>query len=334
MNQVRYKYYVYILGLSISAFAGFTLSLFIGPAEITSQDLLNIAAGTAPKGIYLIFTEIRLPRSVLAAAVGATLGLSGAALQGYLRNPLAEPGIIGVTSTAALFSVLTFYTGLGTSLALMIPIGGIIGAMFAVTLIHLLAGKDFNALTLILAGVAITSFSGAMLSLALNLSPNPFATYEVIFWMLGSLADKGFDQVALALPFMIVGWIFLFSTGNSLDALTLGEEEAISLGFDLLKIRTKIVIGTALSVGAATSICGAIGFVGLVVPHLLRPLVQSQPKLLLPLSTLGGATLVLFADILVRLLPFDTEIKLGVITALVGAPFFLVLLLKHRERPL
>jgi len=331
MTSSKRRYVLGISGLTTLAVFAFCVSLFVGPAAVGLSDLAGFFGSAPSETGWLIFSEIRLPRAILGFAVGATLGLSGAALQGYLRNPLAEPGIIGVTASAALFAVIAFYTGLAASFALALPIGGILGAVAAVMLIQILAGRDSSVLTLILAGVAVTSFAGAMTSLALNLSPNPFAAYEVIFWMLGSLADRSFEHVWLAVPFMAVGWLMLLTLGNALNALTLGEDEAASLGFNLSRIRLRLVLGTALSVGAATAVSGAIGFVGLVVPHLLRPLVGHSPKLLLPVSALGGGILVLSADIIVRLLPFEREIKLGVLTAMIGAPFFLILLLKHRR---
>ncbi|MCH8918408.1 MAG: iron ABC transporter permease, partial [Proteobacteria bacterium] len=280
----------------------------------------------------LIIREVRLPRAVLGLMIGATLGLAGAALQGFLRNPLAEPGLIGVSASAALGAVLTFYTGLAALFSLALPLGGMAGACVAVVIVQALAGRTGSSLTLILAGIAVTSFAAALTSLALNLAPNPFAALEIVFWLMGSLADRSFDHVWLSAPFMIAGWVLLITLGRALDALTLGEDAAHTLGFDLRGVRHRLVFGTALSVGAATSVAGAIGFVGLVVPHLLRPLVGHRPGALLPASALGGATLTLIADVAVRLLSPGRELKLGVLTALVGGPFFLWLIVAYRRR--
>jgi iron complex transport system permease protein len=264
--------------------------------------------------------------------IGATLGLSGAVLQGYLRNPLAEPGLLGISSMASLGAVLAIYTGLSAAFALALPLAALAGAVLAVVIVQAMAGTRGNSLLIILAGIAVTSFAGAMTSLALNLSPNPFAALEIMFWMLGSLTDRSITHVWLAGPFMILGWAMLGSLGRSLDALTLGSETAASMGVELRRVQFLAVFGTAACVGAATAVSGAIGFVGLVVPHILRPLVGSKPSRLLLASALGGACVVLAADILARLIAPDRDLKLGVLTAIVGAPFFLWLVFRARRR--
>lgn len=279
-----------------------------------------------------ILTEVRLPRIVLGAIVGGTLGLSGAALQGWLRNPLAEPGLIGASAAAALGAVIAFYFGLGSLSQFALPAGGVIGAMAGLGILLLLVGRDPSVLTVILAGVAVTAFAGALTQLALNLAPSPYATLEVITWLMGSLANRSFEHVWLALPMTVVGWVLLAGTGRALDALTVGEDAARSMGVNLTRLRWRIVFGVGLSVGAAVSVSGIIGFVGLVIPHLLRPLVGYMPSRLLPASALGGAALVLYADVLVRYLSPGQELKLGVVTALIGAPFFLLLLMEVRRR--
>jgi len=248
-----------------------------------------------------------------------------------LRNPLAGPALVGVSASAALGAVLTVYSGVAGLFALALPLGGMAGAFVAVAAIRLLAGRDAGPLTLILAGVAVTGFASALTALALNLASNPFAALEIMFWLMGSLADRSFEHVWLAAPFMIAGWLLMAPLGRPLDALTLGEDAARSLGFDLRLVRGRLIFGVALSVGAATAVAGAIGFVGLVTPHLLRPLVGHRPGALLPASALGGAILTLAADIAVRILSPDRELKLGVVTALLGAPFFLWLLLRMRR---
>jgi iron complex transport system permease protein len=310
----------------------FILSLGVGPADISTTDALAALAGIGSETTQIIVLEIRLPRVLLGVMVGATLGLSGAALQGLLRNPLAEPGLIGVSSTAALGAVLTLYTGAAGAFTLALPLGGVAGAVIGVVLLHILAGRDGGNLTLILAGIAITSMSGALTALVLNLAPSPFAALEIVFWLMGSLADRSFAHVWLALPFVTSGWVLLITLGRPLDALTLGEDTAQSLGFDVRYARTRLILGTALAVGAATAIAGTIGFLGLVVPHLLRPFVAHRPGALLIPSALGGAILLLLADIAVRL-PFPgNELKLGVLTALLGGPCFLWLIVAYRRR--
>jgi len=318
-----------MLCLAMLGTIAFFVSLLVGPAAIGLGDLLaGVAAGEAST-LSVIVTEIRLPRALLGLLIGASLGLAGACLQGYLRNPLAEPGVIGVSAAAALGAVIAIYTGLSALFPLALPLMAIAGSMLAVLVLHALAGSG-SVLTLILAGVAISSLSGALISLALNLSPNPFASLEIVFWLLGSVTDRSMVHVSVVLPFILAGWVLLALSGPSLDALSLGEETAISLGVNLRLTRLLIVVGTAISVGAVTAVSGVIGFVGLVVPHLLRPLVGHQPSRLLPASALGGALLLLSADILVRLIPFGTELKLGVVTALVGAPFFLYLIIRTK----
>ncbi len=279
----------------------------------------------------LVLIELRLPRTLLAVLVGASLGLAGAALQGLLRNPLAEPGIIGVSSCAAFGAVIAFYSGISVSVPLALPLAGIAGALIAVVLLYALAGREASTLTLILAGVAINGFAGAATALALNLSPNPFAVTEIVFWMMGSLADRSIIHLQLAAPLMILGCALLLTSGRALDALTLGEDTAASLGVRLGKLRFMLVLGTALAVGSGVAVTGAVGFVGLVAPHLLRPLVAHQPSRLLVASALGGAVLVLAADIAIRLITVGPELKLGVVTALIGAPFFLVLVMRLRR---
>ncbi len=328
MSGVRPWLYPLLLLLLLTAFVA---ALAVGPAGIGIRGALAALIGEADAATRLIVVEVRLPRALLAALIGATLGLAGAALQGFLRNPLAEPGLIGASSAAAFGAVLVFYSGLAGAFAWALPLGGVAGALVAVVMVLLLAGRDGDPLTLILAGVAVTGFAGALTALALNFAPNPFAASEIMFWLMGSLADRSFAHVWLALPFMAVGWALLLSIGRALDALTLGAPTATTLGFDLGAVARRAVLGTALAVGAATAVAGAIGFVGLVTPHLLRPLVGHRPSALLPASALGGAVLTLAADIAARLTATAEELKLGVLTALVGAPFFLYLIFRLRR---
>jgi len=309
--------------LAAVAVLAFVASLLVGPAGIGLP-----GGGDAAR---VIFWEIRLPRALLGALVGAALGLSGAVLQGYLRNPLAEPGLLGISGGAALGAVVAIHTGAAGAFAIALPAGGLIGAAVAAMAVMLLAGERSGPITLILSGVAISSLAGALTTLALNLSPNPFALVEMLFWLLGSLTDRSLVHVWLAAPLILLGGALLLTTGRALDALTLGEEAAQNLGVDLVALRNRIIAGTALSVGAATAVAGTIGFVGLVVPHLLRPLVGHEPRRLLPASALGGAALILTADVALRLFAPLSEIRLGVVTALVGAPFFLWLILKTRR---
>ena len=321
-----------LLSLLSLALAGlFLASLFIGSSPIPVIQAALDAVDDTPSIIALILTEVRLPRTLIAFFAGATLGLSGAAMQGLLRNPLASPGLIGSASGAALGAVVVLYFGFAGSFWLSLPAGGMLGSLLATLLVYLLAGRDAGTTTLILAGVAINALALALISLLLNLAPSPYAVQEIVLWMLGSIADRSMNDFWILLPGTLLGWLLLIGTGRSLDALTLGEESALSMGINLLRLRWRIFVAVALAVGSAVSITGAIGFVGLVVPHLLRPLVGYQPGRLLPMSALGGGILLLAADIGVRLFPAGTEIKVGVLTSLVGAPFFLYLILKTRR---
>ena len=310
----------------------FLVSLTTGPAGIGFVEGLRalILGGDGP--LPIVMREIRLPRALLGLGVGAALGLSGAALQGYLRNPLAEPGLIGVSGMAALGAVIAIQTGLSASLALGLPLMALAGAALGVAALMALAGPRGGSVTLILAGIAISALAGAGTQLVLNLSPNPYAANEIVFWLMGSLADRSMVHVALALPVMILGGLILMRLGRGLDALTLGEGAAAAMGVSSGRLRWLRVAGVALLVGPATAVAGTIGFVGLVVPHLLRPLVGAQPSRLLPASALGGAAMVLAADIAVRLILPERDLKLGVLTALVGAPLFLHLIWKTRAR--
>ena len=312
-----------LLGLAISIFSGRSAApLAQAMAALLSDDA---------SALGLVMQEIRLPRAILGAMVGAALGLGGAILQGLLRNPLAEPGLIGISSTAALGAAAAFYTGLAALFPLALPLGGMAGAMAAAVLILALAGRNSSVLMLILAGIAVNAMAGALIALVLNLAPSPYAALEIFFWLLGSLADRSFSHVALAAPLIAIGWALMAGQGRALDALSIGEETAASLGVNVAALHTRLVAGIALSVGAAVAVSGVVGFVGLVVPHLLRPLVGHQPSHLLLPSALGGAALTLAADSAVRLWWSGPELRLGVVTALIGAPFFFALLLRTRR---
>ncbi len=317
--------------LALLVAALFVASLLVGPASLAPLDSLAGLFGGGEGPVAMVMREIRLPRALLAAMIGASLGLAGAAMQGYLRNPLAEPGLIGVSGSAALGAVLAIQTGLSAAFALALPLAALAGALGGVLLVLALAGPRGGALVLILAGIAISAMAGALTQLALNLSQNPFAVNEIVFWMMGSLADRSMTHLWLALPFTLLGWLLLAGLGRGLDALTLGEDAAQAMGIDLARLRLLLILGTACVVGAGTAVAGAIGFVGLVVPHLLRPLVGAQPSRLLPASALGGAAMLLAADLAVRLILPERDLKLGVLTALVGAPLFLHLIYKTRR---
>jgi iron complex transport system permease protein len=318
-----------LAGLLCLTALAFVASLAIGPAGFNLDGLRAAVYDDGSDTLALIFWELRLPRALLGAIIGASLALAGACLQGFLRNPLAEPGVIGISSASALGAVIALYSGLALTFPLALPLCAIAGSLTAVLILQPLTAGAGTA-TLILAGVAVSSLCGALTSLALSVSPNPFASLEIVFWMLGSITDRSMAQVWLIAPFITAGWVMLAMTARPLDALSLGTETAVSLGVDMRRLRLLTTLGAACCVGAATAVSGVIGFVGLVVPHLLRPLVGFHPSRLLPASALGGATLLLSADVLVRVLNTPSELHLGVVTALIGVPFFFYLVLRSR----
>lgn len=324
------------LGAGLTVLLGVMIlaSITIGYVDLPAGAVLRalFGAGDVDPAIDLVVREIRLPRAVLGALTGCALGMAGAAMQGLLGNPLADPGLIGVSQCAALGAVVVIYFGLSIDHAWVLPAAGMAGALLAALMMQVLAGRESSMLTVILAGVAINSMASAMTSLAMNLSPNLWAIREIAFWLMGSLKDRSNFEILAAAPFIVVGSGLLLTCGRGLEALSLGGETATSLGVDLSWLRIRAILGTALAVGASVAVAGSVAFIGLVVPHLLRPLVGHRPAPLLWASGLTGATLVVLADIGARLAPTNQELHLGVLTALTGAPFFLMLVLRTRRR--
>jgi iron complex transport system permease protein len=279
-----------------------------------------------------ILLELRLPRALLGVAIGAALGLAGAALQGYLRNPLADPGTLGISSMAAFGAVLSIFFGTADLHPWVLPASGVAGAIIGMFALFLLAGMTASALTLILSGVILSAVAVAGIALVLSLSPSPWAAGEIVRWLLGALADRSLDDLLIAAPLIVVGAMLILTSRRALDALTLGEIGARSLGVDLGRAQRQLAGGVGLVVGGSVAVSGIIGFVGLVVPHLLRPLVGSKPSALLVPSAVGGAALVLAGDVIVRLLPGGSEVQLGVVMSLIGAPFFFALLYSLRRQ--
>jgi len=297
------------------------VSLLSGRVWLRPSEVLSGLFSANSDFASLIVTELRMPRTVLAVAIGATLGMCGAVLQGLTRNPLAEPGLLGGSAGASFGAVIAIYFGIAAISSAAIPIFGLIGALAAMSLTFAI-GRGGGTLALVLAGTAVNSFMAALISLALNLAPSVAAAFEITTWLLGSLADRSWDHVVLAGPFMLGGCALLAVTTRSLDALSLGETQAASLGVNIHRLRLIALVGTAMAVGAATSVTGAIGFIGLVGPHLVRPFVGYQPSRILLPAALAGAILMLGADITTRLISVGPEMKLGVFTALIGTPFF------------
>ena len=309
----------------------FVLSLGVGPVRLSPSVVAKALLGSANEAQRIIVQEIRLPRAVLAVAIGGILGLSGAALQGLLRNPLASPSLFGAPQAAAFGAVLIISTGLANTLSFALPVAAILGAFASVFVLLAVAGREANLLLLILAGLALSSFAGAATALTMNLATNPFAQLEISFWLLGSLEDRSFRHVALSLPFIAAGAAILFAQRSGFRVLSLGEEAAQSLGVDVRRLRFLVILGVALGIGGGVAVSGTIGFIGLVAPHLARPLVGHDPARLLIPAALIGAALLTAADIAVRLIPSNTDIKVGVLTAIIGVPFFLWLIVRERR---
>lgn len=304
-----------VSGLSI--LAG---KVWIAPAELFAGD-----------DRWPIIVELRLPRVVLALLIGGGLGMAGAAMQGYLRNPLADPGLFGVSATAALGAVISIFFGLAAT-PMVLSGFALAGAALAVLLLSAIAGQSGSVIVFTLAGVVISSLAGALTALVISLAPTPFATGQIVNWLMGALTDRSWDDVMLAAPLIVLGMIVIASAGRALDALTLGEAAARTLGMRPAVLQAQIVIGVGLVVGASVAASGIIGFVGLIVPHLIRPLTNRRPSAVLLPSALAGALMLLVADSAVRAAPTVSELRLGIAMSLLGAPFFLALLLKMRRQ--
>jgi iron complex transport system permease protein len=314
----------YVL-LSLALIAAFALSLALpwGPvAAVLEQD--------RPLALALLW-ELRLPRALLALAYGAMLGASGAAIQGLFANPLASPDLTGTTSGAALGAVVTAYV-FGFSAPLALALGAVGGALGTLLLLLSLAGPRAETATLLLAGLAISALAGALTTLALALAPSPFAFYDAYEWLMGSLVDRSLEQAAFAAAPALVAIALLLRLARPLDSLTLGEEVAQSFGHDVRRLRIEIVCLTAFGVGACVAICGAIGFVGLVAPIFARRMTGGHPGRAIAPAGLIGGFLLLAADLVVRSAPLGRTLPIGVVTALLGAPFFLWLVAHMRWR--
>lgn len=299
------------------------LSGLVGTAPLSLEASLGALVGQGDAAARTILWEIRLPRAAAAFGVGATLGLAGAALQGLLQNPLAEPGVLGVSAFAALGAVVAIFFGLAGISGLIVPLAAILGAGLATLVLVVATLRGANSVTLLLIGIGLSSFAGALISLAMNLAPNPYSLSDLVNWMMGSVANRSWADIALAAPAWAVGTALVLMAAPGLRALSLGEETAASLGADIRRTRMLVIGGTSILAGASVATAGAIGFVGIVAPHIVRPFVRHDPqKLLVPSALLAGVIL-LAADILVRILPVQQELKLGVAAALLGGPVFI-----------
>ncbi|MBL9010842.1 MAG: iron ABC transporter permease [Alphaproteobacteria bacterium] len=314
-------------GLCVLIAALVPLSLMTGRAMVPLEAWFDNADPRWP-----IIFELRLPRTLLAILIGAALGMSGAAMQGYTRNPLADPGVLGVSAMAALGAVLTLYFGLAAHAAWILPAAAVAGAIAGVFLLVALAGMTASVITFVLAGVILQSVAGSGVALALSIAPNPWAVQEILGWLMGSLTDRSIEDLRLALPFVAAGMVAMLSLGRALDALALGEASAASLGINLARTQWVLAAGVGLATGASVAASGMIGFVGLIVPHLVRTWIGGTPRQLLVPSALGGALLVLAGDTLMRAIPLESELKLGIAMSALGGPFFLAMLISMRRR--
>jgi iron complex transport system permease protein len=322
----RRKVAVALLGLVIAMAA---ISLAVGPSGISFSKLFSALSGEDEIQRVILF-EIRTPRLLLSLIIGAGLGLCGAAAQALTRNPLADPSVFGAPQAAALGAVGALYFSFAGALSIVLPLAAVTGAALSMLFVALMVRRRFSVTSMLLAGLAIGSLCAAAISLVLSLSSNPFALTEIVFWLMGSFADRSFTHVWISAPLMLIGMAIVLRLGPSYRMLSLGEDTARAMGVGVGRVALATAAGVALTVGAATSVAGSIAFVGLMAPHLVRHACGSDPHAILVPSMLSGAALTIGADILVRLLPSTSEIPVGVVTALLGAPFFLFLVLSRR----
>lgn len=309
--------------LALMAALLFAVSALVGSAPIALGDTLAALTGQGDERIRTILWELRLPRAAAAFATGAALGLAGAALQGLLQNPLAEPGVLGVSAFSALGAVIAIFFGFAAVNSFAVPLAAILGAGVATLLLVFAAIRGAGSVTLLLIGIGLSSFAGALMSLALNMAPNPYSLADLVNWMMGSVANRSWADLLLGAPGWIIGAALVFLAGPGLRALSLGDETARSLGADPRRIRLLVIGGTSLLAGASVATAGTIGFVGIVAPHVIRPFVRHDPQRLLIPSALLAGIILMAADIAIRVLPFQQELKLGVAAALVGGPVFI-----------
>lgn len=308
-------------------------SLLLGVAAHLLLPLgpLREAQALDPSLANLILVELRLPRTLLVLGYGAVLGISGAALQATFANPLASPDISGASSGAALGAVIGGYW-LGLTQPLALAASGAVGALATLGLLVVLAGRRSDTATLLLAGLAISLAAGAATSLALALAPSPFAFYDAYDWLMGNFADRSLAQAAAALIPAAIASILLLRRARALDLTALGEDVAASLGLKPRQLALEVIALSAIAVGACVSVAGAIGFVGLVAPVFGRQLTRGHPgRAMVPAAGIG-AILLIVADLVVRAVPLDRPIPVGVITALFGTPLFVWLVVTMRRR--
>ena len=306
--------------LALGILLALVLAVFLGEARFDAAQY-GVALTRWSSEEAVVLWQIRAPRAICAVVVGAALGLAGAVLQGLLRNPLADPGVLGVSATAALAASGAIVLGLA-AVPGAVEIAALLGAVLAALLLLSVASRLTSPEGLILFGVALSSLTGALTALIFNLSPSPIAQAEVMSWLLGSVQNRSWIDVGWVLPPVLVAGLLAFAASSGLRMLSLGEDAAATSGLAMGRMKRLALIAAAVAAGAAVAVAGVIGFVGLAAPHLVRTAVRGDPARLLLPSALAGGLMLVVADLVARLIPTDQELKLGVFTALVGAPVF------------
>ena len=317
------------------------VSLSLGPVDIPVSHVAWIALSAVGFDVpefgrteQLVIDQIRLPRIIVGAAVGMALGVAGATMQGLFRNPMADPGIIGVSAGGALGAVIAIAAGLAGLFFLALPMFAFVGAMGAALLVYGIAvvGGHFSMATLLLAGVAVNAFLGAIVSAIIIVLPDNEALREILFWLAGGLDSRSWEHVRIAGPLILGSVAVLLLLARDLNLLMLGDDEARSMGVRVGATRVTMLLAASLATGAAVAVSGTIAFVGLVVPHTLRLILGPDNRVLIPMSALGGAVFVILADTVARTVIQPAEFRVGILTAFVGAPFFILLLIKNKRQ--
>ena len=317
------------------------VSLSLGPVDIPTSHVAWIILSSLGFEVpefgrteELVIDQIRLPRIVVGASVGMALGVAGATMQGLFRNPMADPGIIGVSAGGALGAVVAIASGTAAMFFLALPVFAFVGAMAAAFLVYGIAavGGRFSMATLLLAGVAVNAFLGAIVSAIIIVLPDNEALREILFWLAGGLDSRSWEHVRIATPLIVASTAILLLMSRDLNLLMLGDDEARSMGVRVGATRVLMLAAAALATGAAVAVSGTIAFVGLVIPHVLRLVLGPDNRVLIPLSALAGAVFVILADTVARTIIEPAEFRVGILTAFVGAPFFILLLIKNKRQ--
>ncbi|GEK30638.1 putative ABC transporter permease protein YvrB [Kurthia zopfii] len=320
----------YVLSITVLLIS-MTLAISIGSVHIPISTIWD----ATDESNYNILWSIRVPRVLLAALVGASLAMAGAAFQGLLKNPLADPYTLGVSSGASLGAVATIYFGFSSSILgiFTLPVFGMIGAAISLVVVlsfAKLVDRTMKMETLILSGIIVSSFLSSIISLMIALTGEEIR--QIVTWLMGSVSMRGWPYVQMIWPFMLVGAILVWLNRRELNAMLFGEERARYLGVNVKRSKWMIMIGGAMLTGSAVAVSGTIAFVGLVVPHMTRMLFGSDHRHLLPLSLINGATLLVLCDLIARTIIAPTELPIGVITSFIGAPVFSYIFFKQRKR--